>query len=156
MTTRYVDVPRSRWFRLDLDAAHDAFATCAGDDADLRARVRAFDADACVCVDFSASACADALTREEEVPRALALFRVFSRSDARHEEVERRAVDGADGIIALCADDADFAVQMLGSKTKPTVMNPPLRADVVALAKRAVMEPTSSRQTRRRYLTCAV
>lgn len=154
-TTWYVDVPRSRWFRLDLDGAHDAFAACAGEDADLRARVRAFDADACVCVDFSASACADALTREEEVPRALALFRVFSRSDARHEEVERRAVDGAGGVIALCADDADFAVQTLGLKTKPTVMNPPLRADVAALAKRVVMEPTSS-QCRRQYLTCAV
>ena len=148
LTTRYVDVPRSRWFRLDLDGAHDAFATGASEDEDLRARVRAFDADACVCVDFSATACADALTREG-VPRALALFRVFSRSDARHEEVERKAVDGAGGIIALCADDADFATRALGSKTKPTVMNPPLRADVAVLAKRVMVEPTS-REYRRR------
>ena len=107
-----------------------------------------------MCVDFSATACADALTREG-VPRALALFRVFSRSDARHEEVERKAVDGAGGIIALCADDADFATRALGSKTKPTVMNPPLRADVAVLAKRVMEEPTS-REYRRRYLTCAV
>ena len=157
LTTRYVDVPRTRWFRLDLDGAHDAFATGAGEDEDLRARVRAFDADACVCVDFSATACADALSdaMREGVPRALALFRVFSRSDARHEEVERRAVDGAGGIIALCADDADFATRKLGSKTKPTVMNPPLRADVAVLAKRVIEEPTS-RECRRRYLTCAV
>lgn len=155
--TRYVDVPRSRWFRLDLDGAHDAFATGAGEDEDLRVRVRAFDADACVCVDFSATACADALgdAMREGVPRALALFRVFSRSDARHEEVERRAVDGAGGIIALCSDDAHFATRTLGLKTKPTVMNPPLRADVAALAKR-VMDAPTSRERRRRYLTCAV
>ena len=152
-TTRYVDVPRGRWFRLDIDGAHDAFAVGASEDEELRAGLRAFDADACVCVDFSGNACADALddAMREGVPRALALFRVFSRSDARHEEVERGAVARAGGIIALCADDADFATQTLLAKIKPAVMNPPLRADVATLARGAV-EQTS----RRRYLTCAV
>ncbi len=153
---RRARVPRSKWFTLSVDGAHAEFARAC---ARFREETRAFGADAALGVDFSSRGAAEALGLfDDGVPFAYAPFRIFSRSDARHLELERGACERANGVLALCASDGRFVAERLRTRedAKISVTHPPLRKRISELASRSLSGDGPSWESRRRYLTCVV
>jgi len=155
---RRARVPRSKWFTLTVDGAHAEFARACGR---FREETRAFGADAALGVDFSSRGAAEALGLfDDGVPFAYAPFRIFSRSDARHLELERGACERAKGVLALCASDGRFVAERLRTRedAKISVMHPPLRKRISELASTStsLSGDGASWERRRGYLTCVV
>lgn len=149
-TTAYVDV--DTWHRLDRLGPHEQFARGCASRA-IRDAVAAFGASACLGVDFSAVAAAtNSGLCGGDVPFIWSPFRIFSRSDFDgHHALECDGVRRSDGVLALCASDADFVTERLGAAVRPLVVHPPLRESVLKIARARRGETR-----RRKYLTCVV
>ena len=132
----YVDV--DTWHRLDRLGPHEQFARGCASRA-IRDAVAAFGASACVGVDFSAVAAAtNSGLCGGDVPFIWSPFRIFSRSDFDgHHALECDGVRRSDGVLALCASDADFVTERLGATVRPLVVHPPLRESVLKIARAA-------------------
>ena len=159
LIVRRARVPRSKWFTLTVDGAHArANSACER----FREETRAFGGDAALGVDFSSRGAAEALGLfDDGVPFAYAPFRLFSRSDARHLELERGACERAKGVLALCASDGRFVAERLRTRedgAKISVMHPPLRKRISELASTStsLSGDGASWERRRGYLTCVV
>ena len=158
LIVRRARVPRSKWFTLTVDGAHAEFARRASGFERRRARSAGTRARG----DFSSRGAAEALGLfDDGVPFAYAPFRLFSRSDARHLELERGACERAKGVLALCASDGRFVAERLRTRedgAKISVMHPPLRKRISELASTStsLSGDGASWERRRGYLTCVV
>jgi len=146
----YVDVPSEKWFDLSLNGAWREFAK-ACEREDVRAQAQIWAPSCVLGVDWSSKAAAEALRLS--APYVMTTFRVFSKSDQRHAPYEREAVAMASGVIALCRSDALYIMECLGATRMPAIICPPLRSNVVEIAKEL---GHSMEKRQRRYLACVV
>lgn len=142
-----VQVRLSSWGRLDRHSDWQAWADGAA--ASAAARVRAFAPELVLAVDWTAAHAAQALLPAAGLraapPLVFACFRVFSRSEgisasdrAFYERAERRALGSSALTVAISSVDGRLLAQLAAGEQAPApriaVLNPPLRAEIAALA----------------------
>lgn len=145
-------VPLSKWGTLDSSCAHAEFAQ-AFKAAWLVERVRAFDPDAVLGVDWHAAAPFRALSAALAAPRPFVYlnYRLHSRTDAACLEAEHAAFQAAALSVLLCRADAEHAAGLCVSGRREVLL-PPLRDDLAALS----AADGQSNPSPRPYLVCAV
>ena len=150
----YVRVPREKWFNLTIDGAWEEFARgCAGED--VRRAARRFAPRVTLGVDWTSRAAVESMGLSTSVPYVMTAFRIFSQNDARHLGCERDAVRMASGVVALCHADAMYISERLGATRAPEIISPPLRSNIVNVAKERARDDIDDYSSRR-YLSCVV
>lgn len=158
-------VPLPSWGRLDRHSSYEAFGEQCGCDSALKSWVASLNVELVLGVDFSCLPAVDALfSCPSKLKLVLLVLRLFSRTDAGHEPLERAAASASAVVVALSRDDAAFLTSLLvGAHTTATsplvVCNPPpLREDVRSLAA-ALQADDATRDggaRRRVLLSCVV
>ena len=135
-------LPRDTWGRLDHKSGWREFARAAGSNPSLADTiVSSFKPDVVLGVDWSSLPAWEALkpsftsvsVSPPPPPYVYSNFRVYTRTDAAHTELEAHAVEAAAAVIALCPTDAEYITEKLspaGTAVAPEIVLPPLREDV--------------------------
>lgn len=154
-----IEVPVSRWGKLDASAPHDEYAAKGSMPSVLKA-VQEFKPDVVLQVDWSALNLYLQLRKVMHVPMVYLNYRVFSRTAAGSElelvsSLERQSMSTAALTIVLSRSDLSFLREELSASGQIEVLLPALREDVRVLPSPSISSLPSFIDSRP-YFTCCV